>query len=303
MPHFMNYKELSLRKEEFFKNLLKNQIELLWEEIVFRRVVKDGLEEDRAIEIANEQVGKTVKERLENAQNGNLDRLQGFLEKQTQSRLKKLVKSQIAIMPEESVLLPSLDIISDSEIDYGGSFDFEEFSCERNPENCLFDEYAFIVDYYNFDFLERKVKNYVLSLQHKPLLQLDHSFDPPFDNSGRVIESNYLIDLNVFTKICELYPLYNGNSRASYLSGCGLFWDTVREDCEEIINSFIYDLHNLTNKETLITRLKEIDYDDFNDQTEDDREDVIKEFICESALDHYLLVKFGKMSISSFCFL
>lgn len=300
----MNYQELSLQEEDFFKNYLKNQVDLLWNEVVFQRVVKDGLEEHRAIEIANEQVGKNAKERLENAKNGNLDRVQAFVEKQIRSRLKKLVKDQVAIMPErESVLLPSLDIIIDSEIDYGGPFDFEEFSNEKNPEGYLFDKYDFIVDYYNFDLLERKIKNYVLSLQNEPLLQLDHSLDPPFDSSGRVIESNYLIDLKVFTKIHELYPLYNGCSTPTYQSGYGLHWEKRERDFEEIINDFIYNFNNLTNQEALIEKLKNIDYDDLNGQTKDDREDVIKEFICETALDHYLFIKFGKIPISSFCFL
>lgn len=300
----MNYQELSFQEEDFFKNYLKNQVDLLWNEVVFQRVVKDGLEEHRAIEIANEQVGKNAKERLENAKNGNLDRVQAFLEKQIQSRLKKLVKHQVAIMPErESVLLPSLDIIIDSEIDYGGPFDFEEFSNEKNPEGYLFDKYDFIVDYYNFDLLERKIKNYVLSLQNEPLLQLDHSLDPPFDSSGRVIESNYLIDLKVFTKIHELYPLYNGCTTPTYQSGYGLHWEKRERDFEEIINDFIYNLKNLTNQEALIEKLKNIDYDDLNGQTNDDRENVIKEFICETALDNYLFIKFGKIPISSFCFL
>lgn len=300
----MNYQELSLQEEDFFKNYLKNQVDLLWNEVVFQRVVKDGLEEHRAIEIANKQVGKNAKERLENAKNGNLDRVQAFVEKQIRSRLKKLVKDQVAIMPErESVLLPSLDIIIDSEIDYGGPFDFEEFSNEKNPEGYLFDKYDFIVDYYNFDLLERKIKNYVLSLQNEPLLQLDHSLNPPFDCSGRVIESNYLIDLKVFTKIHELYPLYNGCSTPTYQSGYGLHWEKRERDFEEIINDFIYNFNNLTNQEALIEKLKNIDYDDLNGQTKDDREDVIKEFICETALDHYLFIKFGKIPISSFCFL
>lgn len=298
----MNCQELSLQEEDFFKNHLKNRIDLLWDEVVFQRVVKDGLEEDRAIEIANEQVGKNAKERLEKAKNGNLDRVQAFLEKQIQSRLKKLVKDQIAIV-SESVLLPSLDIIIDSEIDYGGPFDFEEFLNEKNPEDYLFDKYNFIVDYYNFDLLERKIKNYFLSLQNEPLLQLDHSLDSFFDFSGRVIESNYLIDLKVFTKIHELYPLYNGSNTPTYQSGYGLYWEKRERDFEEIINNFIYNLNNLTNKESLIEKLKDIGYDNFNDQTEDDREDVIKEFIYETALDHYLFIKFGKISISSFCFL
>lgn len=138
----MNYQELSLREEHFFKHYLKNRIDLLWAEIVFQRVVKDGLEEYRAIEIANEQVGKNTKERLGNAQNGTLDRVQNFLEKQTQSRLKKLVKDHIAIIPER-VLLPSLDIIINFEIDYGRPFDFDEFSSERNSESYLLNKYAF----------------------------------------------------------------------------------------------------------------------------------------------------------------
>lgn len=298
----MSYQELSLQEEDFFQNYLKNRIDLLWDEVVFRRVVKDGLEEDRAIEIANEQVGKNAKERLENAKSGHLDRIQAFLEKEIQNRLKKmveLVKDHRAILPE-SVLLPSLDIIVNSEVDYGSRFDFEEFSDEENPEYYLFDEYAFIVNYYNFDLLERKIKNYTLSLQGEPLLQLDYSLDPPFDHSGRVIESNYLIDLKVFTKIHELYPLYNGYNTPTYQSGCGLYWEKRERDFQEIINDFIYNLHNLTDQEALIKKLKDIGYDNFNDQTEDYIEDVITDFICESCLESYLLIKFGKTPISSF---
>ena len=156
------------------------------------------------------------------------------------------------------------------------------------------------MNYYNFDLLERKIKNYALSLQGEPLLQLDYSLDPPFDSSGRVIESNYLIDLKVFTKIHELYPLYNGYNTPTYQGGCGLYWEKRERDFQEIINDFIYNLHNLTNQEALIKKLKDIGYDNFNDQTEDYKEDVIKEFICESGLESYLLIKFGKTPISSF---
>jgi|GEM_PF-4511362 len=56
---------------------IKNQTETLWQEIAFR-AIKQGEPETRAIEWANEAVGRNEAQRWAKALGGDLDRLAGF---------------------------------------------------------------------------------------------------------------------------------------------------------------------------------------------------------------------------------
>ena len=63
-----------------------------------------------------------------------------------------------------------------------------------------------------------------------------HRDDPPWDCSGetRRDERGYVID--TYEMLGDYLEEYNGNSEASFVSGCGLFHKTRKDDFEEILD-------------------------------------------------------------------
>jgi len=306
----LTYEELTNQKDLFYKNYLENKIELLWEDIVFRRVFKDGYDEDEAILLANNLVGKTKKAQLEKAKSGELDILEQHLKEETQQRLKLMmeyVKEESKFSPE---LLESLSEIEDDERDFGINKYCEYVSSEYNSlyKDSFNNGYEFIQDYYNVELLEREIQNYILSLHNLPLLYLDHSSDPPYDCSGETKESEFLINISLFEYIKDLYRLYTGQNEAIFVSGCGFHWKIVEEDILYIINAFVYDSDNLLNKDALVEKLKEIKYipsgklNKCDAIGEEDIDYILTEFICDSLFEHALTIKFGNMPIKDFTF-
>lgn len=74
---------------------------------------------------------------------------------------------------------------------------------------------------------------------------ISHDNDPPWDNSGIVWKQQSDPDtlLDRYKTLAEwMEQEYTGNSRASYVSGMGLFWDTYKDEIEEEISMRTYRL-------------------------------------------------------------
>ena len=70
---------------------------------------------------------------------------------------------------------------------------------------------------------------------NNPKYEVDHSFDPSWDSSGRVIRSDEKFDLNDYATFNDFIEReYTGESKASYVSGHGMYHYTYEEPFEQI---------------------------------------------------------------------
>lgn len=65
--------------------------------------------------------------------------------------------------------------------------------------------------------------------------EIDHSLDPPWDNSGMIIDIDEHFDLNDYATFHDFIEReYTGESNASYVSGHGMYHYTYEEPFEQI---------------------------------------------------------------------
>lgn len=70
--------------------------------------------------------------------------------------------------------------------------------------------------------------NYYLTTPELPAHYVeDHSYDPPYDHSGELVKEGQISTEITVKEFLE--DEYNGDTRASYCSGCGFFHDTYSE--------------------------------------------------------------------------
>lgn len=68
---------------------------------------------------------------------------------------------------------------------------------------------------------------------------IDHSLDPPWDDSGRVVNTSEMFDISDYSKVDHFLEEYTGASRASFISGMGMFHDIYRDDLQEITEEWV----------------------------------------------------------------
>ncbi|MFD0712131.1 hypothetical protein [Paenibacillus sp. GCM10027626] len=73
-----------------------------------------------------------------------------------------------------------------------------------------------------------------------PKYIVTHDYDPPWDHSGMLLQINEKFSLEDYSCVEDFFEEYTGQSRASYMSGCGFFYDTFEEKYEEQIREFVY---------------------------------------------------------------
>ena len=67
-----------------------------------------------------------------------------------------------------------------------------------------------------------------------------HMHDPPWDSSGRIIETDEEYNLEDYDTLSDFVEQeYTGESTPSFMSGCGLFFDNYDEELEDLTNSWI----------------------------------------------------------------
>lgn len=111
----------------------------------------------------------------------------------------------------------------------------------------------------SFDLWKQYARNYIIEYIKTHRIYKHIPPDVSWDRSGSVEEVtkniiNYISSLEQeFYDENFLCTLYNGNSRASYVSGCGLFYETFSDAIFESLKmelfSKILTLNNITNED------------------------------------------------------
>lgn len=78
--------------------------------------------------------------------------------------------------------------------------------------------------------------------------ELSHAFDPPWDCSGQVFLTGKKFMEKDYDTVYDFLQELNGQQKASYVSGCGLYAETLENDVNEIIVDMCYDLLKKTIK-------------------------------------------------------
>ncbi|MCK4258360.1 MAG: hypothetical protein KAX49_05245 [Halanaerobiales bacterium] len=72
---------------------------------------------------------------------------------------------------------------------------------------------------------------------------VDHSYDPEWDCSGRLVSTGKKFDLDEYETFAEFIENeYTGNSSASYERGCGFFHDRYEYELEDITMNWLHEL-------------------------------------------------------------
>lgn len=105
-------------------------------------------------------------------------------------------------------------------------------------------------------------------------VKITHDYDPPYDHSGSKEYTNEKYKVEDYKIFEDFLNEYNGVSRPSYMSGCGLFWDTYENEIEEFFREEIYSYCR-----SIIAKLLNVDvnsdfisdyYDEFDNEIHDD---------------------------------
>lgn len=67
------------------------------------------------------------------------------------------------------------------------------------------------------------------TIQYSTAHKVSYDSDPPWDCSGRTVETGSF-DLSQYKTFKEFQEEYTGNTKASYMSGCGFFHETYEEE-------------------------------------------------------------------------
>ena len=102
-------------------------------------------------------------------------------------------------------------------------------------------------------------------------VEIAHDYDPPYDCSGQAYnthKSYKLMDYEIFE---DFLDEYTGSSRASYMSGCGLFWRTYSNEVEDEIRDEHYNYcKNILTNELNLPKDSSYSIDDYYDEFEDE---------------------------------
>ena len=101
-------------------------------------------------------------------------------------------------------------------------------------------------------------------------------------SSGSTVKTDCIIDFKKISTVGELCWLYNGNSYASYESGCGLFHQTYEYDVRDIVEEFVYNPFNIADKE----KFKKMHFSLEN--MDEDKKDEFIEVVADSIVSGYI---------------
>ena len=71
--------------------------------------------------------------------------------------------------------------------------------------------------------------------------ELTHKHDPYWDCSGELVDTGIIVDENSEVTLKDVSFMYTGCSLATYISGMGLSYETIIDDCERDVSSFLAD--------------------------------------------------------------
>lgn len=110
--------------------------------------------------------------------------------------------------------------------------------------------------------------NYYLTPDMPVHYEEDHTYDPPYDCSGQLVKAGQISPEITVKEFLE--EEYDGNTHASYCSGCGFFHDTYSEDLQsftlEYGISLMHDkIRENINKEFKVT-ISDEEFDELYDE-------------------------------------
>ncbi|HZJ83426.1 MAG TPA: hypothetical protein VFD57_06425, partial [Clostridia bacterium] len=127
---------------------------------------------------------------------------------------------------------------------------------------------------------------------------VDHKYDPPWDCSGNIINTDGKFSLDDYPALLDFVENeYSGNSRPSFISGCGIFYNTYSDELDDITRDWIvYQLEyiikelieeeNVQLKDWLLTLDEIINFDIENTL------DISQEILCEDIISDFTFSEF-----------
>ena len=132
--------------------------------------------------------------------------------------------------------------------------------------------------------LEKAANKFMEDIFHKiihnfltyPKRGLTHDYDPPYDHSGMtiVVYGDESYNENDFKTIGDFLEMYNGNSIATYTSGCGLTHETFGEyyelELKGMLTKAIYSFLSGIDKQELQLLVDEMPYYEYKEGMPED---------------------------------
>lgn len=109
-----------------------------------------------------------------------------------------------------------------------------------------------------------------------PKYAVTHEFDPPWDCSGILIKLNEKFSSKDYACVADFLKEYTGQSRASYVSGCGFFYVRYEEYFEDVIRDFVFECYCEVLSEIDSGILFELLIKSGYDVSEEDKVDIIR---------------------------
>ena len=102
-------------------------------------------------------------------------------------------------------------------------------------------------------------------------VEITHDYDPAYDCSGQAYNTRKFYKLMDYEIFEDFLDEYTGSSRASYMSGCGLFWRTYSNEVEDEIRDEHYNYcKNILTNELNLPKDSSYSIDDYYDEFEDE---------------------------------
>ncbi|MFB5760066.1 hypothetical protein [Paenibacillus medicaginis] len=76
-----------------------------------------------------------------------------------------------------------------------------------------------------------------------PKYKITHSYDPPWDCSGMLIQTNESFSMDDYDRVADFFAEYTGQSTASYISGIGFLHNRFEEKYEDMIRKFVFECY------------------------------------------------------------
>ncbi len=122
--------------------------------------------------------------------------------------------------------------------------------------------------------LDKAIKKIIANFYSNEKIEITHDYDPPYDSSGQVIHTNNKYKVEDYRLFSDFLEEYNGVSEATFISGCGLYWQTYKGEIEQILREENYDnCRQIIAKELntdIDSELVQDYYDEYDNEIHDD---------------------------------
>jgi len=91
--------------------------------------------------------------------------------------------------------------------------------------------------------MDKLSTNLAYDFLFSPSYDVIHTDDPPWDCSGSLVQLDEKLTMREYTCVGDFFEAYNGQSTASYVSGCGVFHTKYESKYEQLIQEYIFDCY------------------------------------------------------------